>query len=140
MQTNRLSPATQRDWAQVRKVLDELARVYNVAWVWTVKNYPPLTNASRRRVINRLETRADEFRDSFDDALDKSRVDGKPYEDHLNEVVATFEKSLDDLEDQVNRSDKMNEKDVLVVLNNAHVIDDYMRKYKMTPRARLDWA
>lgn len=140
MLKHRLSAAAERDWAQVRSVLDEMAKSYNVAWVWTVTNNPTLSNASKRRVINRLETRADEFRESFDNALDKTRADGTRFEDHMNNVVSTFEKSLDNLEDQVNLSDELKEKDVMIVLNNAQAVDDYMRKYKMTPRAWLDWV
>lgn len=140
MQTHRLSPDAERDWAQVRNVLDRMARAYNVAWVWSTKNVPPMTAEEKRRVLERIETRADEFRDSFDDALDKGRADGTRYEDHMNRVVAAFEESLDNLENQMLRSNEMKERDVLVVLNNALAIEDFMRKYRMTPRAWLDWS
>lgn len=140
MVKHRLSPEAERDWTQVRGVLDQMARLYNVAWVWTVENNPTLTKASKRDLLKRIEDRADEFKDSFEDALDKSRADGKRFEDHMNNVVSTFEKSLDSLESQADRSENLSEKDVMIVMNNALAIEDYMRKYKMTPRARLDWA
>lgn len=137
---HRLSPEAERNWTQVKGVLDQMARLYNVAWVWTVENKPTLTKASKRDLLQRIEDRADDFEDSFEDALDKSGADGKQFEDHMNRVVSTFEKSLDNLKSEVMRSDELSEKDVLIVMNNALAVDDYMRKYKMTPRARLDWA
>lgn len=140
MLKHRLSPAAERDWAQVRGVLDRMARHYNVAWVWTVTNNPVMSKASKREVLDRIEERADEFSESFDDALDRSRADGRQFEDHMNKVVYAFEEALDRLDSQMARSDEMSERDVLTVMNNAQAIEDYMRKYRMTPRARRDWA
>lgn len=42
LRANRLTPRAQSDWAQVRGTLDEMARGYNVVWVWT-------PNPTRRR-------------------------------------------------------------------------------------------
>ena len=140
LRRNPLSPTVSSSWERVKTDLNDLAKSRNILWVWTAKNYPPMTDDERRATISRLESRADEFRESFDDALDLSRADGKPFEDHMTAVVATFERSLDDLDGRVGRREQVDEKNVLIVLNNAAAIDEYMQKYRMTPRARLDWA
>jgi hypothetical protein len=140
MLRNRLTPRAQSDWARVKQSLEQLARHFNVAWVWSVNNNPALSKSTRRQIVDRIERQADQFRESFDDALDQSRVDGKQFEDHMNRVVSTFEESLDNLERQVDQSNELKEKDVLIVMNNALAIDDYFRRYKLTPRAVRDWA
>lgn len=141
MRANRLTPRAQSDWAQVRGTLDELARNHNVVWVWTADPTPRRVDAALiRRVIDQLEQRADEFRESFADALDAGPRDGTSYEDYANRVVATFEQALDRLEDLANGSGGVKDADVRTVLNNALSIEDFMRKNRMTPRARRDWA
>ena len=91
-------------------------------------------------LVERLEQRADEFRESFDEALDAGRRDGTRYEDYANSVVAAFEQALDRLEGQANRSDGLKESDLRVVLTKALAIEDFMRENRMTPQARRDWA
>ncbi len=125
-------------WSGVRNSLDTLAKTYGIAWVWKAENYPALSDDSRRNVVRRLEEASDDFRASFDNALDMGRADGTSYEEHMMNVVRTFENSLDDLRGSGQR-DSADEKNVLIVLNNAKAIEGYMAKYKMTPRAVVDW-
>jgi hyperosmotically inducible protein len=99
-----------------------------------------MNRASTRQVIRRLEKAADDFRDSFDATLDRSRIDGRQYEDFMNEVVATFENTLDKLEDQSGHSGNLNTDDLNIVLNNGKAIDVFLRKHAVSERAMRDWA
>lgn len=55
-----------------------------------------------RDAINRVEERADDFKDDFDRALDDSRVDGTRREDRLNGVAREFERAADALRSSFN--------------------------------------
>lgn len=138
LEKNRMPANVTTSWTAVKAQLDQLASTYKVAWAWKVENYPTLSDDNRDRIISRLEDTADDFRVSFDNAIDMGRADGTSYEDHLMNVVRTFENSLDDIAGADQR-DRIDEKNVLTVLNNAKAIEGYMRRYKMTPRAVIDW-
>jgi hyperosmotically inducible protein len=140
MKTHKLTPAAQANWNQVRSNLDQLARYYSIAWVWAPSTDTAMNRASTRQVINRLEEAADDFRESFDATLDRSRIDGREYEDFMNKVVAAFENSLDRLDDQTGRSDNLNTNDLNIVLNNARAIDDFLRRNNVGGRAMRDWG
>jgi hyperosmotically inducible protein len=139
MRNHKLTPAAQSDWNQVRGNLEQLARAYSIAWVWVPSPATAMNKASTRQVIRRLEDAADDFRESFDATLDRSRVDGKDYEDFMNRVVATFENTVDKLEDQSRQSGNLDTSDVNTVLNNAKAIDDFVRRYRMSARTMRDW-
>jgi hypothetical protein len=75
MRRNRLGARVERDWASLRVDLNELARLYNVAWRWDnstttpttnypSNNYPPTNSASNRLTgTYRLDaTRSDDAR------------------------------------------------------------------------------
>lgn len=92
------------------------------------------------KIVEQLESNADDFRSSFDDALDRGPRDGTAYEDYANQVVAAFERALDRLDDYANGSGELGQEDVRTVLDNAQVIEGFMRENRLTPRARRDWA
>jgi len=140
MKRHTLTPAAQANWNQVKSNLEGLARSYTIAWVWVPTTDTAMNRDSTRQVIKRTEEAADDFRDSFNATLDRSRIDGRDYEDFMNRVVAAFENSLDRLEDQTDRSDNLNTNDLNIVLNNAKAIDDFLRKHAVSGRAMRDWA
>lgn len=140
MKTHTLNPTAQRDWMQVRSYLDQLARYYTVSWVWVPHDNTPLNRASTRYVIERLEQTSNEFQRSFDEALDRSRLDGSRYEDFMNNVVAQFELSLDKLKDQARGSGNLNPEDLKTALHNAASIDDFLKQHQLSVRTRRDWA
>jgi hyperosmotically inducible protein len=139
MKSNKLTPAAQSDWNQVKANLDQLARAYSIAWVWVPSTDTAMNRASTREVLDRLEEASNDFRDSFEGALDRSRIDGRQYEDFMNNVVAKFENTLDKLENQSDRSDSLDMNDLSIVLNNAKAIDDFVRRYNVSGRALRDW-
>ena len=139
MMNHKLTPAAQSDWNQVRRSLEQLARAYSIAWVWAPSTDTAMNRASTRQVISRLEEATDDFRDSFDATLDRSRIEGTEYEDFMNKVVAAFENTLDKLEDQSHDSGNLDSSDVNRVLNNGKAIDDFVRKHNVSARALRDW-
>jgi hypothetical protein len=88
MQRNRLGARAERDWANLRLDLNELARVYGVSWRWDnttnptnnypSNNYPPVNTASNRLTgTYRLDTtRSDDARN-----IAESAVRSLPYRD-----------------------------------------------------------
>lgn len=140
MKHHALTPAAQTNWNQVKSNLEQLARAYSINWVWVPTTDTAMNRASTRQVIDRLESAADDFRDSFENSLDRSRIDGTQYEDFMNNVVATFEKTLDKLEDESKRSGNLDTGNVGTVLNNAKAIDDFLRRHNVSARAMRDWA
>jgi hyperosmotically inducible protein len=101
-----------------------------------------MNRASTRQTIDRLEESADDFRDSFEGSLDRSRIDNTQYEDFLNNVVSTFENALEKLDNQSNREENLNTNDLSTVLNNAKAIDEFLRRnsVSVSVRAMRDWA
>ena len=142
MQRNNLSVRAQRDWRLVRSDLDRLARVYGVTWTWapTTTNNSALNQSWTRQVIQRLEETTDQFRESFDAGLDNSRLNGSSYEDFMNNVVAQFERSVDRLKEDADKSKDLNPTDLRLALSNAYAIDDFLQQQTLSVRTRRDWA
>jgi len=136
------SRAAERDWLMVRSDLDRIARLFAVTWTWvpgSIQN-SALNKAWTRQIIQRLEETTDQFRNSFDDGLDRSRIDGSSYEDFMNSVMAQFERSVDKLEADARSSKQLDSADVTLALTNAAEIDDFLRRYTLPERTRRDWA
>ena len=51
--------------------------------------------------LERLEDNTDKFRESVEDALDDSRIEGTSAEDRINEFIEEFEKATDRLQDNL---------------------------------------
>ncbi|HEX5887002.1 MAG TPA: BON domain-containing protein [Pyrinomonadaceae bacterium] len=135
-------PAAERDWQMVRSDLDRMARLFAVTWTWvpgSIQN-SALNKSWTKQVINRLEETTDQFRNSFDAGLDRSRIDGSAYEDFMNSVMAQFERVVDKLEDDANSSKQLASTDITLALTNAAEIDDFLRRYTLPARTRRDWA
>lgn len=140
MKTHRLTPAAQGDWSRVKNHLDQLARSFGVGWVWAPVQDTALNRASTRQVLQRLEEAANDFRESFDGSLDRSRLDGSQYEDFMNRIVKTFERSIEKLEDQADRSEGLNSADLRTALTNAAAIEDFLSRHSLSVRTRSDWS
>ncbi|MGH9941235.1 MAG: hypothetical protein ACRD9R_02620 [Pyrinomonadaceae bacterium] len=142
-QRNRLNANAQRDWALVREDLNELARMFNVAWVWTVPANAPMKNIPVRWVIRRIESRTDEFQNSLSPALDRSSLNGSPLEDEINALAQNLEKEADGLRDRANNrpGGGITGADVEALLNRALMVDLFMMKHgqQLDARTRNDW-
>jgi hypothetical protein len=91
-----------------------------------------------QRVLDRIETRAETFRLSLDDALDNSRLNGTATEDTVNNYVSEFERATDRLRERFNDRRAVSA-DVQEVLNRALYIDEFVRQNQLGNRARRDW-
>ncbi|MCP9493912.1 MAG: hypothetical protein MSG64_05570 [Pyrinomonadaceae bacterium MAG19_C2-C3] len=139
-------PAIKRDaqpaWMMVRNNLDQLARAYNVTWVWTTAGNTYMKNIPVKQVLRRIEERADEFDDSLEIALDSSRLDGSPAEDQVLTLVHNFEEETDELRDRANNrpGGGIVAADVEALMKRALEIEKFMDSNQLTPRANRDWA
>ena len=97
-----------------------------------------LSDDQVERLLERIETAADKFRGSLDDALDKSRVDDSRLENDLNRYVRAFENATDRLEKRFD-DDKSSAEDVREVMTRAASINGMMGRFALTDRAQSDW-
>ena len=93
------------------------------------------------RIIKRVETNSDEFKDAFDKALDRSRLDGSSLEDQLNRQVKQFESELDDLRDEFDKHDSWWETrdNVQEVRRQADEVNRLMRNVRMGAGVEAKW-
>jgi len=71
-------------------------------------------------------------------ALDQSRLDGSQREDDVNRLVTDFEAATDTLKDRFNAR-QSTDADVDLVLGRASLLNDVMRRNRLTYRAQQDW-
>jgi hypothetical protein len=92
-----------------------------------------------RALLTRLENRTDVFKQSVDNALDRSRYDGTRREDSLNQFVSDFENATNRLRDNFNnRVDT--KQDAENVLYRATDIENFLRRTRLRTRVESDWA
>ena len=97
-----------------------------------------LSDEQVERLLERIEKAADKYRESLDDALDKSPLDDSKREEDINKYVSEFEDATDRLEKRFD-DDKEAADDVREVLTRAARIDGLMGRYTLTDRAQSDW-
>lgn len=97
-----------------------------------------LSDDQVERLLDRIEKAADKFRESLDDALDKSRVDDSKFEAQVNRYVKDFENATDRLEKRFD-DDRSSSADVEEVLTRAAAINGMMGRFELTDRAQSDW-
>lgn len=93
------------------------------------------------RIIKRVETRSDEFKDAVDKALDRSRLDGTRKEDNINEQVKELEKALDNLRSDFDRTDTWREthNEVRAVLNQADEVGRIVKRNQFPAHVERGW-
>jgi DNA-binding TFAR19-related protein (PDSD5 family) len=141
MLRHKLTPRAQNDWRDLRVSLDELARAYNVSWSWMGLTNRPyrISDEQLEVLLARVETSADSFRKSLNDALDKTAFNKTNAEDDVNHFVKEFEHATDHLKKRFNSKESA-AADVEEILRRAARIDTFMRQHKLTLRAQDDWA
>jgi hypothetical protein len=94
------------------------------------------------RIIKRVETRSDEFKDAVDKALDRSRLDGTSREDNINEQVKELEKALDNLRSDFDRRDTWREthNEVRSVLRQADEVGRIVRRNRFPGNIQRGWT
>lgn len=140
LQPVKLSADARQDWMRVRNNLDELAKAYNVAWVWTLDANPYWKNPNAaERVVDDLEDSADAFRRSFDYALDTSRFNGTATENNAIKLADEFEEQIDKWEDLAD-NERLSQANVELLLKRAAAIEAFLQANNIVmPRAWRDW-
>jgi hypothetical protein len=98
-----------------------------------------VNNRQVRQLIRRIENRTDVFRASLAASLDRSRINSTSVEDDINRFVADFESATNQLRDRFNSRQDVYA-DVQNVLNQAALIDRFMRRNRLGARPEGDWA
>lgn len=91
-----------------------------------------------RVLINRIETRTDNFRRQFDRALDNSSINGTQTENSIATFITDFENATDNLRRKFDARQDV-AADVQEVLNRASFIEGFMRDYRLNVGARNQW-
>lgn len=140
LQKAEISAETRADWMRIKSNLDDLAKAYNVVWVWTLESNPYWKNASAAEsIVDRLESRTDEFRRSFDYALDASSLDGTAAENNAIKLADDFEEQVDRWEDLAD-NERLSQANVNLLLDRALALEAFMRANNLTKtRAYRDW-
>jgi hypothetical protein len=97
------------------------------------------TDQQVRQLITRIESRTNVFRTDLDARLDRSRIDGTRQEDDINQLVGNFENATNQLRDRFNSRQSVSA-DVQSVLDQAALIDSFVRRNRLGARAERDWA
>jgi hypothetical protein len=94
------------------------------------------------RIIRRVETRSDQFKDAVDRTLDRSRLDGSRREDNINEQVKQLERALDNLRSDFDRRDSWREthNEVRAVLSQADEVGRIVRRNRFPGNIQRGWA
>jgi len=148
VRSNRLNPASQRDWGYLRTDLTTLAGNYNVSWNWnspgTVTGNPSTGGAYGVKdrniltVLTRLETRTDAYKTEINSALDRSVLNNTRSEESIAAYITDFENATDRLKQNFDAR-RATKADVEEVLNRGYFIDSFMRDYRFTASAENQW-
>lgn len=149
MRTNLKQRRVQGDWTLLRSDLQRLANAYNVAFNLNGRVLSPSVMAGQvpyrvsdsqvQTLLNRIETRSDTFRSSFDRAIDRSRYNETNREENANEFVKDFENLTDVLRRKFDDRTSV-DMDVSNVLVRAARVDDFMkRNLRLNTPVQRDW-
>jgi hypothetical protein len=155
------------DWDALRRDLDNLARISRVSWQWGGRGRPGWTrdgnrdrdgrdrddrwrddrgrNDNRynyeevRGIIAQIETGANRFRRSLDEALDRSRLNQTPAEREINQYVRDFENATDQLKQRSQQREPISQL-ARDVLQRGDYIDRFMTRNRLGDRAERDWS
>jgi hypothetical protein len=152
-----LNVQAQRDWDAVRVELNALSGAYNVPYRrggggrgmtgggmtgGGVSQRQPyrLRDRQLEQVLMRLETNADRFRGTINEALDRSTLNDTRFEHDMVEFIRDFESATDRLRNNFNARNSTAQ-DVQEVFDRAILIDDFMSRYgrDLNVQAQRDW-
>jgi predicted glycoside hydrolase/deacetylase ChbG (UPF0249 family) len=91
------------------------------------------------RLLDRIRSKTNTFRDSLKKALNKSRLDRTQREENINDYVKAFEEETKRLDDHFDHH-KSTAADVDSVLQRAARIDTFMTLHPLDARVQGDWA
>lgn len=86
-----------------------------------------------------IESGANRFRRSLDEALDRSRLNQTPAEREINQHVRDFENATDRLKQRAQQRQSISS-ETRDVLQRGDNIDRFMRAHRLSDRAERDWS
>ena len=98
-----------------------------------------LTDAQTRQLAQRIAVEANQFRRSFDQAINRAPVNNSSAEYQLRGRVGEFQLAATRLRDRINRR-QATAADVQQLLEHARYIDNFMRTADLNNRAENDWS
>ncbi len=103
---------------------------------------PIYTRADVDRVIRRVETRSDVFVRMFDNALDRSVLNGSRREDRLNERAMELERELDQVRLEFDRIEGYRDirNNVARAMNVSEAINRVVRARRLSPQVERQWV
>lgn len=104
---------------------------------WAQQTYRS-NDSEMNQLIGRIERRTITFRQSLDEAINNSRLDGSNREDSINTYVSDFERAVTNLRESF-RNRRATSSEVQEVLNRASYVDNAMQQYQIRSMARRDW-
>lgn len=92
-------------------------------------------------IIQRLEESSNSFRTDFRSEMDRSPINGTPQEDRYNQMVASYENSLDRLRKRFDRGDTwwQSRNEVQRVVNDAQPVNDMMNTIQFRRNLERQW-
>ena len=142
MTDNRLESPAQRDWQDLRRDLDGLARAHGLAWNWadTGNGASRASDQQVKQLLARLKKESDQFRKSLDKALDGSRLDGSREETSVNQSATDFAKATNRVRTRFD-SRQIVTSDIEDVLRRGGDIDRFMvtERGRLAVAAENDW-
>jgi hypothetical protein len=129
-------------WMNVRIELDRMAGIYNITPRWNNSGSGTgggAGNGEVRQLINRIETRTDSFRDSLENQLDRSKLDGSNREHNINLMIQEFESATDRLRDSYTGRAQERRAEAQEVLTRAVRIDNFMTRFQVGGRPGSEW-
>jgi hypothetical protein len=98
-----------------------------------------ITDREVSRLLDRIKSKTNTFRESLKKALNKSRLDRTQREENINEYVKALEEDTKRLDDHFDHH-KSTAADVDAVLQRAARIDTFMTLHPLDGRVQGDWA
>lgn len=100
------------------------------------------TRADVNSLIRRVEESSDAFVKIFDDALDKSTMDGSRKEDRLNDRAKDLEKQLDQVREEFDRREDYRDvrENVSKALSAAEAINKAVRNRRLNYQVQRQWG
>ena len=98
-----------------------------------------ITDREVSRLLDRIKSKTNTFRESLKKALNKSRLDRTQREENINDYVKAFEEDTKRLDDHFDHH-KSTVADVDSVLQRAARIDTFMTLRPLNGRVQGDWA
>ncbi|MBK8466750.1 MAG: hypothetical protein IPL32_13050 [Chloracidobacterium sp.] len=97
------------------------------------------TDRQVQTLLDRIESRTNEFKTAVDRTLDRSNIDGTRQEDSINQIVANFETATDNLKNNFS-SRRSSSNDVQQVLDRAAFLNSFMRNNRMSQNSQNLWS